>query len=135
MPPFIIYQRKNLVESLIQGEIPGTMYGMNSNSGRMDGELFRQWFEHQICSSYPPLLLLLDGHASHYSPSFIREAAGREVIVFCLPPHTTHMCQPLDSACFSILKKEWDQSCDTYMARHPGKFLTIYQFSSIFAEA
>ena len=42
IPPFIIYQRKNLVESLIQGEIPGTMYGMNSSSGWMDGELFQQ---------------------------------------------------------------------------------------------
>ena len=138
MPPFIIYQRKNLVESLIQGEIPGTMYGMNSNSGWMDGELFQQWFEQHFLRYAPatrPLLLLLDGHASHYSPSFIREAAGSGVIVFCLPPHTTHMCQPLDSACFSVLKKEWDRSCDTYMAHHPGKFVTIYQFSSIFAEA
>ena len=94
MPPFIIYQQKNLVESLIQGEIPGTMYGMNSNSGWMDGELFQQWFEQHFLRYAPatrPLLLLLDGHASHYSPSFIREAAGRGVIVFCLPPHTTHI--------------------------------------------
>ena len=55
--------------------------------------------------------------------------------VFCLPPHTTHTCQLLDSACFSVLKKEWDRICDTYMARHLGKFVTMYQFSSIFAEA
>ena len=82
-----------------------------------------------------PLLLLLDGHVSHYNSSFIREAAAKGVIVFCLPPHATHICQPLDSACFSVLKKEWDQSCDTCMSRHSGKFVTIYQFSIIFAEA
>ena len=111
MPPFIIYQRKNLVESLIQGEIPGTMYGMNSSSGWMDEGLFQQWFKQHFlryASATHPLLLLLDGHAFHYNPSFIREATGRGVIVFCFPPHTTHMCQPLDSACFSVLKKEWD---------------------------
>ena len=93
MPPFIIYQRKNLVESLIRGEIPGTMYGMNSNSGWMDGELFQQWFEQHFLRYAPatrPLLLLLDGHASHYSPSFIREAAGRGVIVFAY-----HLIQPI----------------------------------------
>ena len=70
MPPFIIYQRKNLVESFIQGEIPGTMYGMNSNSGWMDGELFQQWFEQHFLRYAPvicPLLLLLDGHFSHYN--------------------------------------------------------------------
>ena len=53
----------------------------------------------------------------------------------CLPPHTTHACQPLDSNCFSILKKKWDKSCDLYMVQHPGKFVTVYQFSSFFAEA
>ena len=74
--------------------MPGTMYGMNSNSGWMDGELFQQWFEQHFLRYAPatqPLLLLLDGHTSHYSPSFIRESAGRGVIVFCLPPHTTHV--------------------------------------------
>ena len=138
IPPFVIYQRKNLVESLVQGEIPGTIYGMNPKSGWMDGELFHEWFVNHFLKYAPttrPLMLLLDGHASHYNPCFIREAASRGVIVFCLPPHATHACQPLDSNCFRILKKEWDKSCDLYMAQHPGKFVTIYQFSSVFAEA
>ena len=37
MLPFVIYQRKNLAESLVHGEIPGT-YGMNPNSGWIDGD-------------------------------------------------------------------------------------------------
>ena len=80
-------------------------------------------------------MLLLDGHVSHYNPCFIREAVSNGVIVFCLPPHTTHAYQSLDSTCFSALKRKWDQSCDLYMAQHPGKFITIYQFSSVFATA
>ena len=139
MPPFVIYQRKNLAESLVQGEIPGTMYGMNPNGGWIDGELFQEWFTHHFLKYAPATRLsccmLLDGHTSHYNPCFIREAVSKGVIVFCLPPHMIHACQPLDSTCFSTLKKEWDQSCDLYMAQHPGKFVTTYQFSSVFATA
>ena len=101
MPPFVIYQRKNLAESLVQGEIPGTMYGMNPNSSWIDGELFQEWFTHHFLKYTPatcPLMLLLDGHTSHYNPCFIREAVSKGVIVFCLPPHTTHACQPLGMA-------------------------------------
>ena len=49
-------------------------------------------------------------------------------------PHATHACQPLDSTCFYILKKEWDGCCDD-MAQHPGKFISIYQFLSFCTEA
>ena len=50
-----------------------------------------------------PLLLLLDGHSSHYNPDFIHEVASHGVVVFCLPPNTTHVAQPLDSVCFRSL--------------------------------
>ena len=53
MPPFVIYQRKNLAESLVQGEIPGTMYGMNPNSGWIDGELFQEWFTRHFLKYAP----------------------------------------------------------------------------------
>jgi len=99
------------------------------NFGWMDDELFQEWFLHHFLKYAPatcPLMLLIDGHAFHYNPCFIREAASWGVIVFCLPSHTAHTCQPLDSTCFSILKKEWDQSYDCYMAQHPGKFVTVY---------
>ena len=36
MPPFVIYQRKNFAESLVQGEIPGTMYAWNESQQWLD---------------------------------------------------------------------------------------------------
>ena len=35
----VVFKRKGLTEDLIDGEVPGTIYGM-SKSGWMDGELF-----------------------------------------------------------------------------------------------
>ena len=71
IPPLVIYARANLTKLLYQGEIPGTMYALSPGSGWMDGITFYEWFEHHFLEYAPsgrPLLLLLDGHSSHYNP-------------------------------------------------------------------
>ena len=78
-----------------------------------------------------PLLLLLDGHSSHFQLEVIRYVKTSEVIVFCLPPHTTHASQPLDVAVFGPLKQHWTNSCHKYMQKNPGKGITKYQFSGL----
>ncbi len=138
IPPMIIYRRANLSQQLTRGEVGGTMYGLSPSSGWIDGELFSEWFDRHFLLYAPsarPLLLLLDGHSSHYNPQFIRHAAEQGVIIFLLPPNTTHVSQPLDGACFKVLKGYWNEECSTYMARNPGKTVTIYQFSELFANA
>ena len=91
------------------GEVPGTFYGL-SEKGWMDGELFEEWFKHHFLVHAPPaqpLLLLVDGHVSHYYLNVLRMAAEEEIIIFCLPPHTTHLLQPLDNGLFASLKSHW----------------------------
>ena len=138
IPPLVIYARANLTKALYQGEIPGTIYALSPGSGWMDGSTFYEWFEHHFLEYAPsgrPLLLLLDGHSSHYNPEFIRFAAQKGVIVFALPPNTTHLSQPLDGVCFKALKQCWDEQCNLFMSDNPGKTTTIYQFSELFAAA
>ena len=48
-------------------------------------------------------LLLLNGHASHVSTKTIENCVSRKIILLCLPPHTTHLLQPLDVGAFSPL--------------------------------
>ena len=72
------------------GEVPGTTYGLNSNEW-IDSELFHGWLtDHFLKHAVGPrpLLLLLDGHSSHYNPATIRFAKEQEV---CLPTHTTRV--------------------------------------------
>lgn len=57
--PFVVFDRKNKSE----GEVPGTVYELSS-SGWMDST---EWFLFYAPASRP-LLLLLDGHRSHYYP-------------------------------------------------------------------
>lgn len=51
-----------------------------------------------------PRLLVLDGHGSHETLEFMWECFSHNIHLLFLPPHTSHMLQPLDLAVFSSLK-------------------------------
>ena len=58
-----------------------------------------------------------------------------DISLFCLPPHTPHLAQPLDRTCFSPLKQTWNEECRLYMATNPGKKVNRYNFTQLFARA
>ena len=137
IPPLVVFDRKTLKPEMTIGEVPGTMYGLSSN-GWMDEELFKLWFKNHFLMHIPscrPILLMMDGHSTHFEPSVIRMAAKEEVILFCLPPHSTHLTQPLDKGCFGPLKVAWKEVCHDYLTRNPGKVVTRYSFSELFGKA
>ena len=80
-------------------------------------------------------MLLLDGHSSHYTLELVKLAAQHDVVIFCLPPHTTADSQPLDTTCFKPLKSYWVDVCRKYLFAHPSQVITKFQFSALFAEA
>ena len=127
IPATVIFDRKTLKPERTSGEVPGTMYGLSS-SGWVDTELFELWFCQAHTPPARPLLLLIDGHSSHYQPGFVKKAAEEQVIVFCLPPHTTHCTQPLDKGCFGPLKMFWH-----HLATNTEKIVTRFQSSQQFA--
>ena len=133
IPPMVIFEGKYLNHELMISEIPGTLYGM-SGKGWTDHQLFLYWFKHFLKHANPtwPLLLLLDGHSSHFELSSIEMAAENQVSILCLPPHTTHESQPLDSSVFGPLKRNWTEICQQ---QNPGAVITKYNFSKLFAHA
>jgi hypothetical protein len=55
----------------------------------------------------PPILLMYNGHGSHTTLDWVTLAHSNNIILFCLPPHTTHRLQPLDVGCFGLLQTAW----------------------------
>ena len=111
------------------------MYGL-SCKGRMDSEIFLDWFTHHFLIHSPlsrPILLLLDGHSTYYNPSFVKRATEEKVMVFCLPLTTTYLTQPIDKGIFGPLKTYWNQRC--FMSKNPGRYVTEYAFMPLFSEA
>ena len=80
-------------------------------------------------------MLLYDGHSSHFTPEAISVAAKEGVILFCLPPNTTHTAQPLDISFFKPLKSYWSLECHKFLADRPGVVVTKLHFSGIFNRA
>ena len=109
-----------------------------SPKGWIDQELFKHWLvRHFVVHvlSARPLLLLLDGHSSHYLPDSIKYAREQDIILFCLPPHTTQECQPLDVSVYGSLKMNWTDVCHEFMQRNPGLVVTKLDFSGLLSKA
>ena len=81
---------------------------------------------------HQPGQLSLDGHSSHFNPEAIAIAVEEKIIIFCLPPHTTHVAQPLDVSFFGPLKQHWAKVCNDYISDNPGRVVTKFQFSFLF---
>ena len=137
IPPFVIFDSKSLNQQWTIGEVPGSRYGLSS-SGWVDTELFKSWLKDHLLKyavGTRPLLLVLDGHSTHYQPELIKYAKSNDVVLMCLPPHTTHESQPLDASVFKPLKQNWNAACSKFMQQNPGKVITKCNFSSLLSEA
>ena len=108
IPPFLIYKSAFPGGMYTRGGPEGALYG-RQDSGFMDSELFLRWFQklfvvHARPTAEHPVLLLVDGHSSHCSVEVIEAARENHVVLMALPPHTTHLCQPLDVAVYKSFK-------------------------------
>src|SRR6266481_9768789 len=87
-----------------------------SDQGWMNNEIFAQWFAQVFIpftqgrnKSGTSILLIIDGHASHKTPEVqqLCYAASPPVVLYCLPPKTTHKLQLLDMGVFGPLQNAW----------------------------
>lgn len=127
IPPLVVFAQKTFAE-LAKGEVPSTMYGLSDN-GWLTADIFEHWFSHHFLVHVPPAKLLLP--VIQHNTIFL--LSHENVIIFCLPPNTTHITQPLDKGAFGPLKMH--QECQNYMSRNSGKVATQYEFMQVFSRA
>ena len=77
-------------------------------------------------------LLIFDGHGSHVTPEFNQYCSQNSIIVLCMPPHSSHLLQPLDVSCISVLKRSYGNAVEAQMRagiNHIDKndFTVLYQ--------
>ena len=92
-----------------------------SPKGWTDNRLAMLWletvFEPETASITAglPRLLILDGHGSHITYEFARYCDEHDILLLCLPSHSTHLLQPLDVGLFSPYQHFYGQAVDDYM--------------------
>jgi hypothetical protein len=60
-------------------------------------------------------LLILDGYSSYLTPEFDLFYKEHSIITLCIPPHSSHLLQPLDVGCFTVLKQSYRQQIKGYI--------------------
>ena len=58
-----------------------------------------------------------------------------EIIIVCLPAHSSHLLQPLDVAVFKSFKVFFSSAYRSFLHNNPGKVITIYNISQLVGEA
>ncbi|SCO92492.1 related to transposase [Fusarium oxysporum] len=100
-----------------QATIPDGWVIATSQNGWTNNELGLEWLKHfnrcttdRSFGSYR--LLILDGHESHHSVAFEKYCKENNIITLCMPPHASHLLQPLDVGCFGPLKKAYGREIE-----------------------
>jgi hypothetical protein len=109
IPPMVIYKGEYLQHHWFEPSAPRDWVVATSPKGWTSNALGLWWLQNHFEPSTRPLddgyrFLILDGHGSHVTPEFQDFCIAKRIILLCLPPHTSHMLQPLDVAVFSPLK-------------------------------
>jgi hypothetical protein len=121
VPPFLVVAGKNHLESWYN-EVdfpPQWRAGVTSN-GWTTNEMGMEWVRHFEEFTAPRKvgvyrLLVLDGHESHHSVEFEEYCKEHNIVTLCMPPHSSHLLQPLDVSCFSPLKKAYSHQIKELM--------------------
>ena len=114
LPPMVIFKGKVHLSTWFETtQLPPDWAIALSDNGWTSNELGLKWlteiFEPNTASKSigKYRLLILDGHGSHATPEFDQYCSDRSIITLCMPPHSSHLLQPLDVGCFSPLKRAY----------------------------
>ena len=101
-------------------------------TGYSNDEISLEWLQHfdrhsrksQVSSKR---LLIVDGHGSHHTRQFIQYCDDHGIVPFGMPPHLTHLLQPLDVVCFQPYK-HWHAKALDQLVRDGCTNITKLEF-------
>jgi hypothetical protein len=140
LPPFIIFKAQNHLSAWYEDSgLPDDWVITLSENGWTSNSIGYEWIQHfdrhtstRTIGTYR--LLILDGHESHVSAQFQQYCIERKIITLCMPPHSSHILQPLDVSCFAPLKLSYGKQIETFV-RNRLNHITKLEFLSAFKEA
>jgi hypothetical protein len=139
IPPYVIFKGKHIQSNWFQQEAPKEWMIATSPKGWTNNGLALNWLQRHFEPHTQPYgknkyrFLILDGHGSHLTPEFQEFCREHRIILLCLPPHTSHLLQPLDVSVFSSLKHWYRCAIDTCL-RLGSSRIQKAEFIQIYAE-
>lgn len=145
MPPLLIHTGKCIQPHWFDANQPDLRLAATP-SGWIDSTIFEsqlnQFIEHvlplrreQDDGTLEPVVLIMDGHATHFTLRSIRLADMNGITLFKLPAHTSHILQPLDLAIFGPWHKLIAKKVKHFRAQNNNRTITKEVYSRIFRTA
>lgn len=105
LKPLLILPGVQHMEDWYTQDLPPDYLIATSPTGYTSDEIALEWIKHfdrqtKKRRTGPYRVLLMDNHGSHLTYEFLSYCDKNKIIVYCFPPHTTHMLQPLDGLPF-----------------------------------
>ena len=118
LPPMIIFKGQNINSGWIPSQTPTDWHFAVSENGWTSNILGLQWltkvFKPQTRdrAAGRSRLLIADGHGSHIRADFIAYCMENDIDLLIMPPHCSHLLQPLDVGVFSAFKRAHSNETD-----------------------
>src|SRR5450432_3930159 len=121
LPPVIIFEGKVHQSTWYTEALPLDWTIGVSENGWTDDKLGLVWLQnvfekhtaHRIKGNYH--LLILNSHGSHVTLEFDLFTKEHSIITLCMPPHSSHLLQPLNVGCFVVLKRLYGRQIESLM--------------------
>jgi hypothetical protein len=138
LPPFVIFAGSVLIDVWFK-DLPRDWILKVSLNGWTNNQLALAWLEHfdkhtKLSAVGAYRLLILDGHESHSSLEFQDLCKEKKIILRYMPPHSSHLLQPLDVGCFAPLKRRYGDQISA-LARNRIHFVSKETFLQAFKPA
>ena len=114
-----------------------SVWGWQEN-GWMTDAIGVEWFQKVFlrhCGTDRPQLLILDSHSSHEVIDLLQTAREEYIHIYALPPHTTHLLQPLDKVVFAPLKRAYNFACTECLCTCPSHAVNKASWPRLFKAA
>ena len=125
VPRFIIFPGKRLRNVDIEG-FQDAIFGASEN-GWINSKLFKK-----NVNVMRPVILFVDGHVSHVTLPAARFCKDRNIILYSLHPHASHLHQPCDLSLFSSMKHVWKEEVKKWHQDNLGESLSKKSFTEVF---
>lgn len=140
-PPLVLFPYVRPPRAVIDNMPSGWVLG-KSERGWMTSDVFFEFISNDfnkwlITENIPrPVILFVDGHKSHLTMAISEWCHNNEIILYALPPNTTHMLQPADVSVFKPMKSEWKKTVCKWQNKPENLncSVTKINFCSVFDE-
>ena len=129
-PPFFVLKGERIAADF-KNIVPESFGYASTKSGYIDKSSFVNFLIHfnkHRENKNMVAYIFLDGHSTHHCHETLTYCSANQIELICIPPHTSHRLQPLDTHFNAPLKRRWTRLISDFLREEKSLKINRYQF-------